>query len=99
MDTWVALDLDVATTRDDHYPVDVKMLWHAAPTRAAVSCHTPIMNRMACVEGQAAEAFRHALSQISLPPPSTPVDVVHAYVVSAFQDLGSYVFPVTRRPP
>ena len=80
MDTWVARDLDVATIRDDHYPVVVKLLWHAAPLREAVSWHTPIMNRIACVEGPAAEAFKHALSLLSLPPPSTPVDAIHAYL-------------------
>ena len=68
----------------------LSMVWHATPTLEASSWHVPIMNRSACVDGPAAEAFRYALACIAQPPPSTPVDAVHAFVVGASSLLADF---------
>ena len=93
LDTWVARELDVAATRDDHFPVVAKLSWHALPYASPKSWHVPIIDRTACVEGLVAELLRHALSQILPPPASTPVDAHHAYVTGVFQDLAPPSFP------
>ena len=78
MDTWVARDLGVATVRADHYPVVAKLMWHPIPVPAATSWLVPIINRIACIDGSVAEAFRHALSLIAPQPIATPVDATRA---------------------
>jgi hypothetical protein len=67
--------------------------------RDAAQWHTPIMDRAALKEGEAAKAFQDTLSQLVVPGLATPVDAFHAYVLRTFQVQGPLCLPMPESAP
>ena len=82
--TWVARDLDVASIRDDHFPVIAQVTVHPVASIVVSYWCCSSISRPACIEGDAANPYRHALSIVVTPPVGTPVDALYSYVVGAF---------------
>ena len=90
----VAREFDVATVRDDHFPVILELVWRATACWTAPSWAIATMHRQSVPEWVAAENFKRALQLAPVCPSSLPVDEHHAAVATMFKEEGARCFPI-----
>ena len=91
--------VDVATVRDDHFPLRAELRLGGPPPPPAPRWRAPCCERALLAPGPQADRFVQCLAALPAIDPASDVDAHHRLLVHWIRQAASVCFPVQKRKP